>query len=508
MGKLGGLFVLLIATIGVAALVLLASGASAEDTPPLQLGPDVQLPPKPKYPRLDSQLNRMVEQLGQRSAQALAYEAPIYQGTSVAVTVRLSGNASAVAAFLEQGGATVANLGTDYIEAYVPVTLLVALEGQPGVLRVETIIPLQPNVTSQGAAVHGSPNWNAGGFTGTGVKVGIIDGGFIGYSGLIGTELPSPVAVRCYTAVGTFSSTLASCETDSVHGSAVAEAVMDVSPNATLYIANPISGGDFQATASWMVSQGVQVINLSAGSTWDGPGDGTSPFSNSLLKAVDTAVAGGILWVNAAGNSALDNWFGGYADANSNGWIEFALNGDEVNGVQLTAGQEFLGQARWQDSWGNAATNLDLYLYDSTLSTIVASSQDEQSGGPAHYPGEGFSFTAPASGTYYLAILGVSGPVPTWVQLNSFRGQDLQYAVAATSIGNPAESANTGMLAVGAANWSTTSTIEPFSSQGPTTDGRVKPDIVGADRGDSISYGPSGFPGSRPIEWCKSTSSC
>ena len=64
-----------------------------------------------------------------------------------------------------------------------------------------------------------------------------------------------------------------------------------------------------------------------------------------------------------------------------------------------------------------------------------------------------------------------------------------------TSIGNPASSASPGMLAAGAANWATPETIESFSSQGPTTDGRTKPDIVGTDRGDSVSYGAGGFAG-------------
>ena len=53
------------------------------------------------------------------------------------------------------------------------------------------------------------------------------------------------------------------------------------------------------------------------------------------------------------------------------------------------------------------------------------------------------------------------------------------------SILNPAESANPGMLAVGAADWNDVNTIEPFSSRGPTPDGRVKPDIVGADCGET-----------------------
>jgi subtilisin family serine protease len=51
------------------------------------------------------------------------------------------------------------------------------------------------------------------------------------------------------------------------------------------------------------------------------------------------------------------------------------------------------------------------------------------------------------------------------------------------------------MIAVGAASWQTPDTIETFSSLGPTTDGRTKPDLVGADRGDSVSYGALGFAG-------------
>ena len=476
------------------AATLPGTRAAGEEPPTLELGNDVQLPPKPKYPRLDSQLNRMVEQMSYRSAQAIAGEAPIYQATSVAVTIRLSGNVSDVVSFLEQGGTAVANVGIDYIEAYVPVTLLVALEGQSGVLMVQTIIPPQPDVTSQGTTVHRSPVWNSGGFTGSGVKVGIIDVGFIGYSGLMGTDLPSTVVARCYTAVGVFSSTLADCETDSVHGTAVTEAAVDIAPSVSLYIANPSSFSDLQSTASWMVGQGVQVINHSVGWIWQGPGDGTSPFSNSVLSTVDTAVTGGTTWVNSAGNSAQANWFGGFSDADTDGWLEFS-GIVEANAVQLSAGDTLIAQARWDDDWGNAATDIDLYLWNSSLSTIVASSEDEQSGGVGQYPGEGFSYTAPATDTYYLALFRFTGTVPQWVQLNAFTGQDLEFAVASTSIGNPAESANTGMLAVGAANWSTPETIESFSSQGPTTNDRVKPDIVGADRGDSVSYGPSGFPG-------------
>ncbi|RIK38529.1 MAG: hypothetical protein DCC58_16545, partial [Chloroflexi bacterium] len=84
---------------------------------------------------------------------------------------------------------------------------------------------------------------------------------------------------------------------------------------------------------------------------------------------------------------------------------------------------------------------------------------------------------------------------PTWVEAQAFTQNPLYYATANYSIANPADSANPGMLAVGAAAWSMTSAIEDYSSQGPTTDGRVKPDIAGVARGDSVSYGPNGFAG-------------
>ena len=286
--------------------------------------------------------------------------------------------------------------------------------------------------------------------------------GFVGFGALMGAELPATVVARCYTAIGLFTSALADCETDDVHGTAVAEAVVDMATDVELYIANPSSFADLQSAAEWMASQGVQVINHSVGWTWDGPGDSTSPFSDSPVNTVDLAVAAGVLWVNSAGNSAQDNWFGGYSDADSDGFLEFSP-GDETNSLQLSAGEVLIAQARWEDTWGGAARDFELLLFDSGL-TLVAASQDEQLGLAGQDPYERIVFTAPQGGTYHLVIGRFAGDVPAWLQLNVFTGQNLSIPVAATSIGNPAESANPGMLAVGAANWATPTEIELFSS--------------------------------------------
>jgi subtilisin family serine protease len=65
----------------------------------------------------------------------------------------------------------------------------------------------------------------------------------------------------------------------------------------------------------------------------------------------------------------------------------------------------------------------------------------------------------------------------------------LQYEVPAGSITEPATSPSA--LAVGALCWQS-NTLEPYSSQGPTIDGRVKPDLAGHDSVSSAIYGPFG----------------
>ena len=59
----------------------------------------------------------------------------------VAATIYLSRGLDGVVAFLEENGGDPRNVGEDYIEAYVPETLLGPALEQPGVLRVREIVP-------------------------------------------------------------------------------------------------------------------------------------------------------------------------------------------------------------------------------------------------------------------------------------------------------------------------------------------------------------------------------
>ena len=496
-------------------------GSGIENLPPIEGKLNL-----PQYPNMDSNLNRIIQQMqtGQFTAQAAAANAPIHREESVAVTLYLTeGYAQDVWDWLEESGAAPRNIGIDYIEAYIPVSLLAEASQQEGVISVRTIIPPQPaqgTVVSEGVAAHGVPAWHATGLKGQGIRIGVIDVGFKGYAKLMGSELPTTAQWRCYTEVGVFTSNPTDCipekvpESSKLHGTAVTEAIFDIAPEAEYYMANLSSWGDLLETVDWMTTQGVDVINMSVGFAFAGPGDGTSPFSNSPLTSVDEAVAGEIVWVNSAGNNARANLFGPFTDLNDNGFHDFSERGDECNSVRIELGplESFTAQLRWDDSWGGASSDLDLYLIPLTgsilrLSNAVAFSEEMQTGGAEDYPFESITldYSDIPDGIYCLAINSLNDTAPSWIQLLVWgAASPLQHYSTDHSIGNPAESANPGLLAVGAAgrNFSVnnpfdTTIIELFSSQGPTLDGRIKPDIVGADAGQSVTYrsehNPNGY---------------
>ena len=494
-------------------------GDAPRPTPSAEPGPvfDIQISPTggkispPKYPNLDSDLNHIVEQTrtGQLTAQAAAASTPMHYGQSVAVTLYIiEGYADAIASYLEANGASPRNIGADYIEAYIPVSLLAEVSEREGVVSIRTIIPPHPDqgtIVSGGVAAHGVPSWHAAGFKGRGVKIGVIDLSFKGFTGLMGSELPATVNARCHTGMGNFTADLSDCistnspERSRKHGTAVTEAVFDIAPQADYYIADATSDSDLRNTVNWMVSEGVDVINVSLGWTFDGPGDGTAYYNNAPLDSVDAAVRGGIIWVNSAGNSAKDSWHGAFEDSDSDGVHQFNAAGNECNSVTIDLNplEGFRAQLRWADSWGGASKDLNLYLIPVSGSTIslpdaVAISARSQSGGGNHIPYETIRIDHGdiTNGEYCLAVNQANGAAPSWIQLLVWGASgDLQHYVSARSIGNPAESRNSGLLAAGAARISDTDTIEGFSSRGPTTDNRTKPDIVGADGGSSSTYG-------------------
>ena len=479
---------------------------------------EVDLPPitkePPKYPNLDSNLNRLVEQdhsqtqpAGQQSRMTNSIgDGSASSANPVLVTFYIEPEkVAAMRRFLENNDVFVRNVGEDYIEAHVPPALLPAASELPGVLRVDTVIPPEPqslgDVVSQGVALHHADAWHRQGYRGQGVKVGVIDTGFEGFSQLQGNELPRNVTARCYFDVEVArapSSRLADCEQAPCeeiacnHGTAVSETLVDVAPEVQLYIANPMSRGDLRDAADWMAEHGVQVVNMSLSWYIDGPGNGTSPYSNSPLKTIDAAVSSGIAWVNSGGNSARNVWYGIFSDPDGDGYHNFAPR-DEGNSFFLPFDADSPSRSRvtafmrWDDSWGGADCDLDLHLVRSVPGSnndiLIVSADVVENGDTDDTP---FALVwaratnVSHEGRYYLAISKQVCPdPPAWVQLITWMADDLQHYSQGHHIGNPAESRKPGMLAVGATHWWDTEYIADYSSRGPTIDGRTKPDITG-----------------------------
>ena len=149
-------------------------------------------------------------------------------------------------------------------------------------------------------------------------------------------------------------------------------------------------------------------------------------------------------------------WFGSWQDTDSDGFHEFS--GTDYNSIYLSAGETVVLQLRWSDSWLAASKDLDLYLVDSNFYTVKSSTLP-QFGSSGRTPSEYLSFTAPYSGLYRLAVERYAGAPPAWLQVQAFSSQQLA-VYTGRSIGNPAETANPGALAVGATNWATPTAIE------------------------------------------------
>jgi hypothetical protein len=387
------------------------------------------------------------------------------------------------AAIIGLGGSVVNHRPTT-LEAYVPVASLRALGTAPGVRAVRPILRRLSSATvGDAATLQGATAWQAASTKGTGIRVGIIDGGFAGMAERLGRGLPATVVARCYSAVGTSSSALKACEAGGEsHGTEVAESLVAMAPGVELYVANPISPADDIATVDWMLSQKVRIINLSGGSgfVFEGPGDGSSPYGDSYYALIDRAVAGGALWVNSAGNSGDLGWSGAWNDPDADDWLEYG-DGRDSNIITLQVGESVRAAIRWAEPWGSSTADYAVCIFDEG-GTDALDCADEATTDPG-YPFAVLDFEAPATGRYDVSLMRVSGAATPRIQLLlAYHGaSSLEHRVASPTLPTPADSRNPGMLTVGAVDVASPDTAEPYSSRGPTTDGRTKPDLVAAD---------------------------
>ncbi len=330
----------------------------------------------------------------------------------------------------------------------------------------EPIYESSKGVVTEGAAVMDAPWWHSMGYFGSGVNVAVLDLGFKGYQNLLGTELPSYVTTKNFSSKG--------FETTS-HGTASAEIVHDLAPGASLFLVTYATSTEKGQAVDWIISQGVHILSASTGSSNEWPGDGTGKSCDMVEKAFHH----GILWVNAGGNEADEWWTGPFYDPDGDGWHNFKGQ-YEGNYLDVSQGDEIRVKLTWND-WPSSAQDYDLYLDDKNGKT-VASSENEQSG--AQWPYESLTYTAAYTGRYYVYVKRYKASGAEILRL-WFGGMTPGYVTPAYEINEPADSPYA--LAVGAVDFSDLQR-KYYSSRGPTTDGRPKPDLAAPAGVSTQSY--------------------
>ncbi len=347
----------------------------------------------------------------------------------------------------------------------------------PGLGMTPATQPLPP-IVSEGVKVIGADKWQAAGYKGQGVKIGILDQGFDGYRDLLGRELPFNVTVQSFVPGFDVDKTGVS------HGAAVAEVIHDVAPEAQLYLVYYDGGNVSMGNAvQWLIDQKVQIISHSAGGL-AAPLDGTGRDAELVKLAADN----GILWINSAGNNGTQHYRGAYTDTNNDHVHEFApdktllaFQADPSGASQIVL--------TWNDWQADGTQALDLYLLDQD-GNIIASSRNSREGN--HPPLQQIVYKFDDVRTYYVAIHGVDVTQPVMLNLFIHQTPLMELADPNGSLATPGDAAEA--LTVGAVNWRSTQ-LEAFSSRGPTADGRPKPDLVGPDGVSNAIYAPQGFYG-------------
>ena len=386
------------------------------------------------------------------------------------------------------------------------------LKWVPAVLALGVIAFLAPvsgstMVIGPAPEFHHATSWQDAGYTGEGVKVGVIDVGFADLTERIGNELPENVIGMCWDYPNErFTKELWHCDHDDTwHGTGVAESLADVAPGVTMYIYR--YHGTVHEAVELMVGEGVDIIVTSVGWVFDGPGDGTSTLPWSVLRAVDYAADNGVLWVNAAGNQGESSWLSHspvFSEEGEDG-LRFMQFEPEVydNPLAIKGNKMSCYQLRWADNeWydyetregGWADRDLDLLLWDHDREKYlfvgdadVAGGRRIQNGWIGSFPTEVLC-ARPGAGNYSLRVAGSNlESLPEWVQLVRFMGYRFEVNTGSGGINSPSESARTEMVAVGAVDWDNAEVVAPYSSRGPIPSGAVKPDIAGVACGP-VSY--------------------
>ena len=321
-------------------------------------------------------------------------------------------------------------------------------------------------------------------------------------------------------------------------GTALLEVVHDIAPGAELSFANADTDVAFNQAVNFLAASN-DVVTDDLG-FYGEASDGTSAVSSNTAAALNNGANQIRAYVTANGNAADEHYYGAYADSGTDGTSLsgltttghlhlFQRGGDTTdvlnlgakpyNLISLPNSGEVAIFLTWDDAFGKSANNFDLFLVKQSNGQIVARSTDVQSG--AQDPVEIIDYTNSGANDFFQIVVQNVHDQAQAKHLNLFSfspecasdGPRLlanghherhNYNTATRSMSAQSDAGGTPVSVISAAaicsasaaaqgvfagsaapdescNDRSNSTVEFFSSQGPTIDGRTKPDITGID---------------------------
>jgi hypothetical protein len=367
------------------------------------------------------------------------------------------------------------------LKAAVQADELAALRRSPAVASAEIAETSSADaVISQGVALSGADGLQRSGLDGSGVTIVVLDQAFGAMSrlnALAGSELPPLERQHRMSFDATYG--LAGRDfnaNSSRHGEFVTEIVYDMAPGATYWFLNYHTPDEFGQAVDYIANVIKPNIVVHSNSFLFGRFDGTGWFA----QKVNEAAAAGVLWVNSAGNYRTRHWEGPWTDADADGNLDVPGDGNAFR-FELLATSRPACDISWAGATSDPGSYYTLALYTDPALTAPALDKNTalpiRSNGlnPLPDPHASMGPGAIASpGTYYVAVRRVGTPPTT--NLTVFCRMDMSPTAQVTASSSPTPGDAAGAFSVGAFD-ATKLTPESYSSEGPTDDGRLKPDI-------------------------------
>jgi subtilisin family serine protease len=424
-------------------------------------------------------------------------------------------------------GAKVLKQYGDWMALEIPTDKVEKLTNEMGIIKNARLpakfFPME--MISEGVSLSGASSFHNAGFTGKGVKIAVID---VGYKGLDEAYQNGDIPYDAKT----FDFTNKGLQTEYKHGTACAEIIHDMAPDAELHLLKIHDEVDTSNAIDYCIDNKIDIISFSLGAFGTGPGNGTGP----LDELFDKANSNGILVVAAAGNhgafqtiygtSIGGHWEGTFSDWDNDNVHEF-IQGNPDSYYNVVAAypnqnddgdpetDEISIMLRW-NGWPYSNIDYDIYLYGYDYATktidynnLVGYSDITQDG--YQEPVEYISVDIPDSedyAHYYALVVKKKSDEPAGTEMEIYLGGTsvfLSYdhdskliATSQSSIVEPADAES--VLSVGAIDyylWEV-GPQEDYSSQGPTnawanSPERIKPDICGPDGVSTYTLGESAF---------------